>query len=305
MALSRCEAAATDRQGRELAAHGTPLFPVACYHDDLCETPVPWHWHEELEALVIETGAARLAVSGDERVLHAGEGCFLNTGALHAVWPEGPGPCRLRSLVFHPRLVGGGVDSLLWQKYLEPLLSDRSRPCVVFRAAPWEREAAAAVGAAWQACTAEEAGFEFAVREQLSRLILLLAQHCPAAEKSPSEGALRASERIKTMLQYIQQHYAEPLTLADIARSAAVSENECLRCFRRMVGASPIQYLKQLRIQKAAALLRTTDQKISAIGAACGFQEMSYFARTFRQLQGCTPGAYRRAGAGMGERAEA
>lgn len=296
MLLDRCEAAATDRQGRELAAHGTPLFPVACYRDDLCEAPVPWHWHEECEALVIETGAARVAVSGAERVLRAGEGCFVNTGALHAVWPEGQGPCRLRSLVFHPRLVGGGVDSVLWQKYLEPLLADRGRPCVVFCAAPWEREAAAAIEGAWQACVSEEAGFEFAVREQLSRLILLLTQHCPAAEKKLPERALRAGERIKTMLQYIQRHYGEPLTLADIARSAAVSENECLRCFRRMVGASPIRYLKQLRIQKAAVLLRTTDQKISEIGAACGFQEMSYFARTFRSLKGCTPGAYRRRG---------
>lgn len=59
MALNKCKAAATDEQGRELAAHGTPLFPVACYHDDLRETPVPWHWHEECEALVIEAGAAR------------------------------------------------------------------------------------------------------------------------------------------------------------------------------------------------------------------------------------------------------
>ena len=60
-----------------------------------------------------------------------------------------------------------------------------------------------------------------------------------------------------------------------------------------MVGTTPIQYVKQLRIQKAAELLASTDQRIADIGAACGFQEMSYFAKTFRELKGRTPSRYR------------
>lgn len=235
-----------------------------------------------------------MAVSGTDHIVKQGEGCFCNAGVLHGVWPEGTETCRLRSLVFHPRLVGGSVDSILWQKYLEPLLSDPGRPCVCFSGPQaWERDAVKAIQAAWQACVAEAEGFEFAVREHLSRLIFLLAKHCPAAEKRPSEKDLRDGARIKTMLQYIQAHYAEELTLAKIAQSAAVSENECLRCFRRL-GCTPIRYVKQMRIQRAAELLTSTDQKISDIGTSCGFQEMSYFARTFRELKGCTPGEFRK-----------
>lgn len=132
------------------------------------------------------------------------------------------------------------------------------------------------------------------MRERLSALIFLLAKHCPAAEKKPSEKALRDGERIKTMLQYIQEHYAQELTLTKIAASAAISENECLRCFHSMIGSTPIQYVKQVRIQKAAELLTSTDQKISDIGAECGFQEMSYFAKAFRELKGCTPSELRK-----------
>ena len=95
------------------------------------------------------------------------------------------------------------------------------------------------------------------------------------------------------MLQYIQSNYAEDLSTENIARSAAISGSECLRCFRTMVGTTPIQYVKQLRIQKAAELLASTDRKIADIGALCGFQEMSYFAKTFRTLKGCTPREYR------------
>ena len=295
MALSVCGAASVDRRGRELVEHGTPLFPVACYHDNISEAEVPWHWHDELEVLVAETGTAHVSVNGTDYTVRQGEGFFINAGALHGAWGEEAEPCYLRSVVFHPRLVGGSVDSILWQKYLEPLLSDPCRPCVHFaNAREWERDASKAIQAAWQACVSEAEGFEFETRERLSRLVFLLAKHCPATEKSPSEKTLRDGERIKAMLQYIQEHYNGELTLAGIAESAAVSENECLRCFRGMIGCTPIQYVKQVRIQKAAELLASTGRKISDIGAECGFQEMSYFAKTFREIKGCTPGEFRK-----------
>lgn len=297
MALSLCGPVVTDPQGRELVEHGTPLFPVACYHDNLSEADVQWHWHDELEAFVVESGTVRVAVNGADRIMKQGEGVFVNSGALHGVWAAGKETCRLRSIVFHPRLVGGSVDSILWQKYLEPLLSDPCRLCVYFTdSQEWEREASGAIQAAWQACASEAEGFEFTVREQLSKLIFLLAKHCPAMEKRPSEKVLRNGERVKRMLQYIQEHYGEEVTLVRIARSAAVSENECLRCFRSMTGSTPIQYVRQVRVQKAAELLISTDQKVSDIGSACGFQEMSYFAKVFREVKGCTPKEYRRRG---------
>lgn len=295
MALSSCGSVMTDRQGRELLEHGTPLFPAACYHDNISEASVSWHWHDELEVLVVEAGTARVSVSGTDRMVKQGEGFFFNTGVLHGIWPAEAEVCRLRSIVFHPRLVGGSVDSIIWQKYLEPLLSDPRRPWVYFtNLREWERDASMAIQETWQACASEAEGFEFVVRERLSRLIFLLAKNRPTTEKRPSEKALRDGERIKAMLQYIQAHYAEELTLARIARSAAVSENECLRCFRSMIGSTPIQYVKQVRVQKAAELLASTDRKISDIGMACGFQEMSYFAKTFRELKGCTPSVFRR-----------
>lgn len=294
MALSSCGPVVTDRQGRELLRHGTPLFPVACYHDNINEVNVSWHWHDELETLVVETGAARVAANGMFCLVKQGEGLFLNAGVLHGIWPEGTEICRLRSIVFHPRLVGGSMDSILWQKYLEPLLSDPCRSFVHFaNTGGWERAAACAIQEAWQLCVCEEAGFEFEVRERLSRLIFLLFQNCPAAEKRPSEKSQRDEQRIKAMLQYIQKHYAGELTLARIAQSAAVSETECLRCFRHMIGSTPIQYVRQVRVQRAAELLVATDRKISDIGAACGFQEMSYFARVFRAAKGFTPKEYR------------
>lgn len=298
MALSAC-IPNVDPHGRELVAHGTPLFPVACYADDLEADTVLWHWHEELEVIRVAEGRIAVNAEGGGWTLEAGEGCFITAGALHEARRSGEGPGRLHSLVFHPRLVGGSLESVFWQGYLQPLLSDASSRFVRLSGeVPWQGEALEAVEAAWRACAEEPPGFEFAVREGLSRVVALLMAHRPPAREGPSEKALRDGERIRAMLRYIQEHYGEELTVAAIARSAAVSQSECLRCFKSTIGATPIQYVKQLRIQRAAELLASTGEKIADIGAACGFQEMSYFARTFRALKGRTPSQYRAERAG-------
>ena len=82
MALSACNPIATDAKGRELLQHGTALFPVACYHDDLHEFGVAWHWHEELEVFVVERGRARVSVNGSDFFVQEGQGIFINTGVL-------------------------------------------------------------------------------------------------------------------------------------------------------------------------------------------------------------------------------
>lgn len=295
MALNRSCGSATDGRNRELVRHGVPSFPLACYwHDGETVNRVPWHWHDELETILVKEGRIAVFVEGERRDLGPGEGCFIAAGALHHVLREGAGPADIHSMVFHPRLVGGSVESVFWQDYLRPLLEDAANRCVWLPGdTPWEREALEALEAAWRACGGEPPGFEFLVREGLSRLVFLLSAHRPAARKPPSEKALRDGERIKTMLRYVQEHYAGELTAARIAQSAAVSESECLRCFRSMMGTTPMRYVRQLRVQRAAELLETTEEKIADVGAACGFQEMSYFARTFRAFKGKTPREYR------------
>lgn len=293
MALGKC-GVVTDQKGWEMRVHGTPLFPVGCYHNKLTEDQVPWHWHDELEAVRVSEGQVIVSAEGGSWTMDPGEGFFINSGVLHEAHQLQKEPVRLHSIVFHPRLVGGSVESIFWQGYLQPLLSDpASRFVRLSEAVPWQKEALETVEAAWQSCAQEPPGFEFTVREELSRLVFLLSGHRSAARERPTEKALRDGERIKTMLLYIQEHCGGELTVAEIAGSAAVSESECLRCFKSMIGATPIQYVKQLRIQRAAELLASTDEKIADIGAECGFQEMSYFARTFRALKGRTPSRYR------------
>ena len=90
MALSLCRTTVDD-SARELMEHGTAAFPIACYHDDLQAEPVPWHWHEELEVLVVSEGMILATAGGEKFRLGKGEGLFINAGVLHGDWPLNAG----------------------------------------------------------------------------------------------------------------------------------------------------------------------------------------------------------------------
>lgn len=78
MALSLCRTTVDD-SARELMEHGTAAFPIACYHDDLQAEPVPWHWHEELEVLVVSEGMILATAGGEKFRLGKGEGLCSST----------------------------------------------------------------------------------------------------------------------------------------------------------------------------------------------------------------------------------
>ena len=293
MALSPSRSSA-DSNGHELVRHGTTAFPIACYENDMAKDVVPWHWHEELEAGVVLEGSLVFAAGKERYILKQGDGFYLNAGILHRCWDD-HASCRLMSMVFHPRLVGGSLDSVIYQNYVQPLLEDRALECIrLSPEVPWQAEMMAQMTDCWQACVQEPMGFEIKARNLLSEMLLALHHYAPAAKKMPSAKALRDAERIKTMLQFIHDNCGEEIRLEQIAASAAVSESECIRCFRAAIGATPVQYLRHYRVRKAAQLLSGTEEKISSICGLCGFQDISYFTKTFREIMGCAPAEYRR-----------
>ena len=74
-----------DDEGRELVQHGSALFPIACYEEDLKSYSVAWHWHEEFEYILAVKGPLAVDVSKARLVLQTGQGVFVNSGVFHAV----------------------------------------------------------------------------------------------------------------------------------------------------------------------------------------------------------------------------
>lgn len=293
MDIPTCEVT-TNAARREMTTHGTNAFPSGFYHADLYLHPLAWHWHDEMELLVLTSGSVRFKTLSDEFIIKKGEGLFFNSGVLHAAWEYDSKEILFHSIVFHPRLIGGYEGSIFWEKYLDPLLADPSLKALHFtRNISWQKEILRLIEDSWQAGYYEKKEYEFTVRANLSHIIaLILSQNDPS--KLPlSEKQLRDNQRMKLMLQYIEAHLADSIEITDIADTALISVSECLRCFKHSIGTTPIQYVKQLRIQRAAELLTYTTLSITEVAIECGFQEMSYFSKTFRQTHGCTPTEFR------------
>lgn len=219
---------------------------------------------------------------------------FINSGILHSLNNGLPEPSFGCSVVFHPRILGD-LDTVFWKNYAAPLLQDKRLRFQHFSPnIPWQKEFIDHLTTAWDAVACEPADYENEVRYHLTKAIsLLLTHYTPFGEVASTHESV-AAERTKLMLQYIQAHYSEELTLEQIAASAAVSKSMCLRYFRQIIDTTPIRYLLRYRIEKAAGLLLSTEKKVGEIATVCGFSDISYFTRRFREINGCTPLEYRK-----------
>lgn len=105
----------------------------------------------------------------------------------------------------------------------------------------------------------------------------------------------RDERRITAALRRIEAEVDENLSLADLARTAAMSPYHFLRTFRAVVGMTPHQFILQMRLLRVAARLARSNDSISALAYAAGFGDLSTFNRRFRQVMGSSPSAYRAA----------
>ena len=105
--------------------------------------------------------------------------------------------------------------------------------------------------------------------------------------------ASHSGELVGRAVAYIQRHHASDLSRHEIAAHVGVSENYLTQIFHRDFGMSPWEYLHRYRVERAKALLRDTDESITAVAAVVGFGDPAYFSRVFRKLEGCAPRDYR------------
>jgi len=285
----------TDVSKRETKSHGSVLFPAACYSVDFPDVSISWHWHSELELIVVEKGQIMLHVGARQFLLYEGAGAFVNADILHtASAADEKHGTMIHSIVFHPRLIGGIEDSIYWEKYLYPLINNVEYSVqLLSENIDWQKDILDKIRRAWTAIAEDKHGYEFEVRNELSEVLLQLGDHQQQEIIKLPQKVLRNEQRMKQMLKYIQDHYFETILLEDIAEAATVSKSECLRCFREIHGITPLRYVNQYRLLVAAQNLVETDRQISEIGDGCGFTEMGYFAAQFKKKYGVTPTEYR------------
>ncbi|WMC91795.1 AraC family transcriptional regulator [Kineothrix sp. MB12-C1] len=294
MALQQCMLN-LDSTGRELSPHGTIDFPCAAYSHH-CISPwdeIPWHYHEEIEIIYIAEGTMKVQIPGKAFKVREGEAAFINSGILHRAVADPR--CEYRSLVFSDMLITGSKNSIFAQKYIEPILHyshlDGSQ---LVKEGNWQEELIEHVTEAFGAMAKGEFGYEFRVRERLSMFCALLYRRYEEEINRNNPETNQDAIRIRKMLDFIHEHYAENLQLGQIAQTADIGERECLRCFQRVIQVSPIQYLLKYRVRQGASMLQYSSHLgIAEISILCGFDSPSNFSKVFKRFFSCTPKEYR------------
>jgi AraC-like DNA-binding protein len=131
-------------------------------------------------------------------------------------------------------------------------------------------------------------GFEEMARLHFKAFLMLCCRH------ALQNGFVSTPpSRLESLRQQLDETYAEPHTLAALAKRARLSRTSLCRAFKAHTGKRVFDYLIERRIQAAMIALRGTDEKIVTIALNSGFRDLAYFNRKFKRLVGITPSAYR------------
>ena len=284
----------TDSSGRELLTYGTSDFPIAFCDDDLKKVKVPWHWHDELEIIIITEGSVSIQIANSSFVLNKGEGYFLNSGILHSaklLSPRG----HQRALIFSPEIAAHSED-IVWKTYIKPIFKKQALSFI--KLSPdisWQNSILQLSNDVWLNGAYEKTDYPITVRHNLTKVFSLIKSNIDLIENETefTDKAKQDELRIKKILFFIENNYPTTITIANIAKSGDISISSCLRLFKQILKTTPIQYLIKYRLQKAVEEFDSLEgRNIGDIAYSCGFSDATYFNRCFKKEFGCTPTEY-------------
>lgn len=289
----------TDESLRSQLAYGTPEFPFACYLDRFGARgagSIAWHWHSEVEFSYVTEGAVVCHLGASCCVeLSRGDGLFVNAGTIHGF--EATGAAALASFVFSPAFIAA-EQSAIFANCVQPVLGSDLECRVFFSENAADGRFSDLLEAVLRAAGDDGFGRELKVHQAVSALWLAFAEDVRGELRASSWRSGRGSHvRLQRMMAFVHDGYSRRLSLADIAASANVSESEALRCFRRGIGMTPVAYLNDYRLRRAAQLLLATTDSVAAVARAVGFSSAGYFSKAFKARYGASPREFRRGAA--------
>lgn len=275
----------------ELEQRGTEDFPIELYRIDKAHTryEMAAHWHSEVEIVRVLRGTLHIKLNNNSYAVGENEIIFINPETVHQATPE---DCEYECIVFHlsciPPLPVGAVYFVDCLKNHEYVIEEyHKKPLPVL---------ANAVDNLFSVMAKPLSGYKFKV---VGALYQLFGEIVDAHLYRRADGAAISEEKnvpkLRAVLAYIRSHYDSPITLSDMANAAGMSSKYFCYFFKEMTAKTPVEYLTLYRIEKASRKLLHSDMSVTAVAFSCGFNDLSYFIKTFKQVKGITPAKYRKA----------
>ncbi len=273
---------------REHRKQGTFGFPVEFYHIEPSHLryQMPYHWHPEYEIIRIIEGSFHLTLDNRSFVVNKGDILFLQDGTLHGGTPES---CIYECLVFDMKLLlkESNISSNITQKLLRHEITIRQQ-------LPGDLVSIKdTIENLFHVITEKKTGYEFLTQGYLFQLLgIILNEHLYQVNTNAAHISQQHVQIFKRVLSYIEDNYTEHIALEDLAKIAGMNPKYFCRFFRVMSYHTPIDYINYYRIECACQQLSSTKNSITEVAYNSGFNDISYFIKTFRKYKGITPKQY-------------
>ena len=266
---------------KENAKHGEVFFPIQKYITKLTsDSPVIMtHWHEEAELTLITKGSCIYQIDLIDYEVNEGDLLFIPPLLLHSIRHNGTADFCSETYVFHVNFLGGNTTDICSTRYLTPIINHEL-------SVPYHIPSAHSVYPSLHECftkitslyTEQPFGYEIALKSFLLQALFLLLQY-----SNPESATVSASsDKLKNVLDYIDLHYAEALSISELAELCYFSEYHFMRFFKKHMNMTCIQYINNVRLEKAVELFEHGETSILEVSLSVGFHNLSYFHRAFK-----------------------
>ena len=244
--------------------------------------------HEAIEIKCFYEGTSTLLIGTQTVMVRAGDIVIINPYEFHATVDRGKeGNFGKYHLFMVPLdlFVGSNLDELNLraiifgqEKMLQTLFRQDAQLYALLSAAAMEH---AEKPAAWKARI-------YALLMEFFALVVRKGYQETETLSAPS-GTMHAYRLIEPALRHIRDHYADSISVEELAQHCRVSKHYFCRVFKMATGKTAIEYLRDYRITVADTMLCNTDKSIDEIAAGCGFESANYFGRCYKAACGIAP----------------
>ena len=305
-----------DHQLQEMFLFEDFSFPIKYYVDNLeqwADYQVPLHWHLGYEIFSAIYQDIEVQIGQKHLRLLKGESIMIGAEQMHSYRMTEIGKCCLCPNIVFADEVLAPMTSTVFKKYFAPVLNNQDLPYLILSpTVEWQKTllkhlfeiygllsgSENVCGNSFERCVIkpiESACSEIEIHQKLMSIFQILYCHQDDLPHiNPSKRNQQTQIRIQKMLRYIQEHFAEEISLENLADFAGISRSEAGRCFKKYYAQSPMGYVTLYRLKYAQELLSKSSLTINEIAYRCGFKDNSYFVKVFKKHLKQTPSEYRK-----------
>lgn len=273
----------------EKKVHGSASFPIQYYdiHPSHPQYRMATHWHKEMELIHVIEGRFTVYLNNTVYPLSAGDVLLIESGTLHRGEPEN---ALYECVVFHPNMLLKQQNDIL-SSLISPFLK-----ASVTIVPPWYHNGDAVTDLVLQLCNTlknTRPFFELQVYRLLYQIFAVLYQ-TDAVKPAEKTVQTQQTEAVTHLLTWMEQNYTEAVTLAQMSEVSGFSRKYLCRIFKDYTAKTPIGYINELRIEHACHEMAVNQKSVTAAAFDSGFNDLSYFCKTFKKHIGITANAYKK-----------